>query len=104
MCPLARHVIVVRTVGMETRAEGLWAREAWASVAVIRRMLRHAAGATRRRRAIVECTRQRDALAAASCKLRCELVGIPPQERRDWPYTQGPPPRTDDEPHVSMAA
>jgi hypothetical protein len=52
MCPLARHVIVVRTVGMETRAEGLWAREAWASVAVIRRMLRHAAGATRRRRAI----------------------------------------------------
>jgi hypothetical protein len=84
MCPLARHVIVVRTVGKETRAEGLWAREAWASVAVlprvIRRMLRHAAGATRRPFEVrVECTRRRDALAAASCELRCELVGIPPQ-------------------------
>jgi len=40
MCPLARHVIVVRTVGMETRAEGLWAREAWSSVAVLPRVIR----------------------------------------------------------------
>lgn len=65
---------------METRAEGCGCEghghQSHVGFHMSMRMLHEDEGPFEVR---VERTRRRDALAAASCKLSCELAGIPPQ-------------------------